>query len=108
MTTPLWMWETALHKALLNNETPLSHISTLWSVVYYRSIFHFHDKFKLRNRATFPCQNSTKRRNVQLCDDLIYCIVLYSSIYIAPLNSHRQTEALLVRLAPRKETSFKK
>ena len=35
-------------------------------------------------------------------------IVLYSSIYIAPLNSHRQTEALLVRLAPRKETSFKK
>jgi len=34
--------------------------------------------------------------------------VLYSSIYIAPLNSHRQTEALLVRLAPRKETSFKK
>ena len=39
---------------------------------------------------------------------LLYCIVLYSSIYIAPLNSHRQTEALLVRLAPRKETSFKK
>src|SRR6218665_66699 len=35
-------------------------------------------------------------------------IVLYSIIYIAPLNSHRQTEALLVRLAPRKETSFKK
>ena len=24
-----------------------------------------------------------------------YCIVLYSSIYIAPLNSHRQTEALV-------------
>src|SRR6218665_1051914 len=24
----------------------------------------------------------------------LYCIVLYSSIYIAPLNSHRQTEAL--------------
>src|SRR6218665_1715781 len=39
---------------------------------------------------------------------VLYCIVLYSSIYIAPLNSHRQTEALLVRLAPRKETSFKK
>ena len=37
-----------------------------------------------------------------------HCIVWYSSIYIAPLNSHRQTEALLVRLAPRKETSFKK
>src|SRR6218665_2974919 len=36
------------------------------------------------------------------------CIVLCSSIYIAPLNSHRQTEALLVRLAPRKERSFKK
>ena len=35
-------------------------------------------------------------------------IVLYSSIYIAPLNSHGQKEALLVRLAPRKETSFKK
>src|SRR6218665_1181073 len=35
---------------------------------------------------------------------ILYCIVLYSSIYIAPLNSHRQTEALLVRLAPRKET----
>src|SRR6218665_2351645 len=34
--------------------------------------------------------------------------VLYSSIYIAPLNSHGPTEALLVRLAPRKETSFKK
>ena len=41
-------------------------------------------------------------------DTWSYCIVLYSSIYIAPLNSHRQTEALLVRLAPRKETSFKK
>jgi len=38
----------------------------------------------------------------------LYCIVLYSSIYIAPLNSQRQTEALVVRLAPRKETSFKK
>src|SRR6218665_2792000 len=37
-----------------------------------------------------------------------YCIVLYSSIYIAPLNSQRQTEALVVRLAPRKEASFKK
>jgi len=36
------------------------------------------------------------------------CIVLYSSIYIVPLNSHGQTEALLVLLAPRKETSFKK
>ena len=35
-------------------------------------------------------------------------IVLYSSIYIAPLNSHRQREALVVRLAPRKETSFRK
>jgi len=32
----------------------------------------------------------------------LYCIVLYSSIYIAPLSNHRQTEALLVRLAPRK------
>ena len=39
---------------------------------------------------------------------VLYCIVLYSSIYIAPLSSHRQTEALLVQLAPRKETSFKK
>src|SRR6218665_2727197 len=39
---------------------------------------------------------------------LLYCIVLYLSIYIAPLNSHGQTEALLVQLAPRKETSFKK
>jgi len=36
------------------------------------------------------------------------CIVLYSSIYIALLNSYGQTEALLVRLAPRKETRFKK
>jgi len=27
---------------------------------------------------------------------VLYCIVLYSSIYIAPLNSHGQTEALLV------------
>jgi len=32
---------------------------------------------------------------------------LYSSIYIAPINSHGQTEGLLVRLAPGKETSFK-
>jgi len=39
---------------------------------------------------------------------VLYCIVLYLSIYIAPLNSHGQTEALLVHLAPRKETSFKK
>ena len=36
------------------------------------------------------------------------CIVLYSSIYIAPRNSHGPTEALLVRLVPRKETSFQK
>src|SRR6218665_420290 len=26
----------------------------------------------------------------------LYCIVLFSSIYIAPLNSHRQTEALIL------------
>src|SRR6218665_3082032 len=32
----------------------------------------------------------------------------YSSIYIAPLNSHGRTEAILVRLAPRRETIFKK
>src|SRR6218665_367764 len=38
-----------------------------------------------------------------VCLFVCLCIVLYSSIYIAPLNSHRQTEALLVRLAPRKE-----
>jgi len=38
----------------------------------------------------------------------LYCIVLYLSICIKPLNSHGQSEALLVRLAPRKETSFKK
>jgi len=38
----------------------------------------------------------------------MYSMVWYSSIYIAPLNSRGQTEALLVRLAPRKETSFKK
>src|SRR6218665_1255293 len=37
-----------------------------------------------------------------------YCIVLYLSIYIVPLNSHGQTEALLVQLVLRKETSFKK
>ena len=36
------------------------------------------------------------------------CIVLYSSIYIAPLNSRGPSEALFVRLAPGKETSFKK
>src|SRR6218665_141336 len=34
--------------------------------------------------------------------------VWYSSIYIAPLNTRGPTEALVVRLAPRKETSFKK
>jgi len=36
-------------------------------------------------------------------NDILY-IVLYSSrpIYIVPLNSHRPTEELLVRLAPRK------
>jgi len=38
----------------------------------------------------------------------VLCIVLYSSIYIALLNNHGQTEVLLVRLAPRKETSFNK
>jgi len=32
----------------------------------------------------------------------------YSSIHLAPLNSRGPTEVLLVRLAPRKETSFKK
>jgi len=35
-----------------------------------------------------------------------YCIVLYLSIYIAPLNSREQTEALLVQLAPRKKDKF--
>src|SRR6218665_2559521 len=39
-------------------------------------------------------------------DRVLYCIQVF--IIIVPLNSHRQTEALLVRLAPRKETSFKK
>ena len=59
-------------------------------------------------------QGLEKILNVSLNDmqwtqaSLLYCIVLYSSIYIAPLNSLRQTEALLVQLAPRKETSFKK
>jgi len=38
----------------------------------------------------------------------LLCIVLDSSIYIAPLSSRRPIEALLVRLAPRKETNFKK
>ena len=33
----------------------------------------------------------------------MYCIVLCSNIYIAPLNSHGQTEARLVRLGPRKQ-----
>jgi len=37
-----------------------------------------------------------------------YGMVWYSSIYIEPLNSRGPTEALLVRLAPRKGTSFKK
>src|SRR6218665_1863425 len=37
----------------------------------------------------------------------MYCVVLYSSIYIVFLNSHGQTQTLLVRIAPRKETSFK-
>jgi len=35
-----------------------------------------------------------------------YEFVLYLSIYIALLNSHGQTEALLVQLAPRKETTL--
>ena len=35
-------------------------------------------------------------------------MVWYSSIYIAPRNSRGPMEALLVRLAPIKETSFKK
>ena len=35
-------------------------------------------------------------------------ILLYSRIYIAPVNSRGPTEALLVRLAPRNETSFMK
>jgi len=41
-----------------------------------------------------------------------YCIVLYCIVfeylYSVPLSSHGQAEALLVRLAPRKETSVKK
>ena len=43
----------------------------------------------------------------EICASPVNCIALYLSIYIAPLNSHRQREALLVQLAPRKETSFK-
>jgi len=35
-----------------------------------------------------------------------YCIVLYSSIYILPLNSCGPTDVLLVRLPP--YSSFKK
>jgi len=41
------------------------------------------------------------------CGVVWYGMVWYSSIYIAPLNSCGPTEALLVRLAPRKEASFK-
>ena len=33
---------------------------------------------------------------------------MYSSIFIVPLNSRGPTEVLLVRLAPRKGTSFKR
>src|SRR6218665_2012342 len=51
-----------------------------------------------------PLTDTDSRIKSEHC--VLYCIVLYSSIYIAPLNSQRQTEALVVRLAPRKETSF--
>ena len=50
-------------------------------------------------------ESSIEKRDSRI---YIYCIVLYLSIYIAPLNRHGQTEAPLVELAPRKETSFKK
>ena len=49
-------------------------------------------------------ETSTVKEEHNRVADFPHCIVLYSSIYIAPLNSHGQTEALLVQLAPRKET----
>src|SRR6218665_2268958 len=58
-------------------------------------------KYELSNRS-MEVTGQSEGFNWSSCSS--FCIVLYSSIYIAPLNSHRQTEALFVRLAPRKET----
>ena len=63
--------------------------------------------FSLKNEGDSGEEDKNEIQSRDL-DLVLYCIVLYSSIYIAPLNSQRQTEALVVRLAPRKETSFKK
>ena len=61
--------------------------------------------FREAGKAT---EGNESFRKINETSRKLYCIVLYSNIYIAPLNSHGQAEALLVRLAPRKETSFKK
>src|SRR6218665_2876102 len=60
------------------------------------------------SRTYHPMHDIDLSESLKIRTTVLYCIVLYSSIYIAPLNSQRQTEALVVRLAPRKETSFKK
>src|SRR6218665_1830259 len=90
--------------------------------VFFKFSFHEIYNFWLRgdkiaevvhsfSPSPYSCHHTTllKQKVLNLYKtQVLYCIVLYSSIYITPLNSHRQTEALLVRIAPRKETSFKK
>ena len=56
----------------------------------------------------FGCRKNLITYDVMVIHQELYGIVLYSSIYIAPLNSLGPTEALSVRLAPRKKTSLKK
>jgi len=69
---------------------------------------HFECRFSNMQRVYTYTLQSIRCTHMSVTSTQPTVIVLYSSIYIAPHNSHGQTEAFLVRLAPRKETSFKK
>ena len=79
-------------------------------IIHYGGLCSASSRLLLRS-APDPCTAIKESFEARVeCVSLteLYCIALYSSIYITPFNSHGQTESLLVRLAPRKDTSFRK
>ena len=61
---------------------------TLMPTLDFKNVCHVIQKL--------PEKSSSLKSGFSVNRCCLYCIVLYSSIYIAPLNSHGQTEALLV------------
>src|SRR6218665_3717138 len=120
MKRKVWLLRTGFGIARVNKLVSLTwllwalrsfrrHTSHYITCSFYVSLLPLSNHIK-SNQYSFnsiECQTTTTVTYAKVVN-ILYCIVLYSSIYIAPLNSHRQTEALVVRLAPRKGTSFKK